>query len=93
MRRASPLTAISVSTTEISATGMKVFKYEHFNPVTGTKALLSQQGGQNGIILPCVHSTSNCIRIRFISKGTSVDKAIQVYVFIQVYVAPFWFVS
>ena len=38
MRRgASPVTEISVSTTEISVTGMKILPYEHFIPVTGMK--------------------------------------------------------
>ena len=36
-RRASPVTEISVSTTEISVTGMKIFPYERFIPVTGMK--------------------------------------------------------
>ena len=36
-RRASPVTEISVSTAEVSVTGMKTFPYEHFIPVTGMK--------------------------------------------------------
>ena len=40
-RRASPVTEISVSTTEISATGMKIFPYEHSSPVTGMKMFLT----------------------------------------------------
>ena len=36
-RRASPVTEISVSTPEISVTGIEIFPYEHFVPVTGTK--------------------------------------------------------
>ena len=38
-------------------------------------ALLSQQGGQNGIILPCMHFHFKSIQISFISKVTRVDKA------------------
>ena len=37
--------------------------------------LLFQQGGQNGIILPCMHFHFKSIRISFISKVTRVDKA------------------
>ena len=38
MRRwAIPVTEISVSVIEISVTGMKIFPYEHFIPVTGMK--------------------------------------------------------
>ena len=40
-RRASPVTEFSVSTTEISVTGMKIFPYEHFIPVTGMKKKLN----------------------------------------------------
>ena len=70
--RASPVTEIS--------NGMKIFTYEHFRPVTGTKhfdklALLSQQGRQNGIILPHMYFHFKSIRINFISKVTRVDKA------------------
>ena len=36
-RRASPVTEISVSTAEVSVTGMKTFPYEHFIPVTEMK--------------------------------------------------------
>ena len=36
-RRASPVTEISVSTTEISVTGMKILPYEHLVSVTGVK--------------------------------------------------------
>ena len=35
--RAGPVTEISVFATDISVTGMKIFPYEHFSPVTGTK--------------------------------------------------------
>ena len=41
-RRTSPATEISVSTTEISVTGMKIFPYEHFIPVTGMKKIQMQ---------------------------------------------------
>ena len=34
---AGPVTEISVFATETSVTGMKIFSYEHFSPVTGTK--------------------------------------------------------
>ena len=44
-RRASPVTKISVSTTEISATGMKIFPYEHSSPVTGMKFKKQNQNG------------------------------------------------
>ena len=39
---------------------------------------LSQQGGQNGIILPCMHFHLKSIQISFISKVTTVDKAMKV---------------
>ena len=32
-----PITEISVFSTKISVTGMKIFPYEHSSPVTGTK--------------------------------------------------------
>ena len=35
--RADPITEISVFATQISVTGMKIFPYEHYRPVTGTK--------------------------------------------------------
>ena len=35
--RAGPVTEISVFATEISVTGIKIFRYEHSSPVTGTK--------------------------------------------------------
>ena len=38
-------------------------------------ALLSQQGGQNGIILPLMHFHFKSIRISFISKVARVDRA------------------
>ena len=38
-------------------------------------ASLSQQGVQNGIILPCMHFHFKSIRINFITKVTRVDKA------------------
>ena len=41
-RRASPVTEISVSTAEVSVTGMKIFPYEHFIPVTGMKKIQIQ---------------------------------------------------
>ena len=35
--RAGPVTEISVFATDISGTGMKIFPYEHYSPVTGTR--------------------------------------------------------
>ena len=36
------VTEISVFPTEISATGLKIFPYEHSIPVTGTKRFLTK---------------------------------------------------
>ena len=41
-RRASPVTEISVSKAEISVTGMKIFPFKHFIPVTGMKKIQIQ---------------------------------------------------
>ena len=38
-------------------------------------ASLSKLGGQNGVILPCMHFDFKSIRISFISKVTRVDRA------------------
>ena len=38
-------------------------------------ASISKLGGQNGIILPCMHFHFKSIRISFISKATRVEKA------------------
>ena len=58
-RQACPVTEISVSTTEISATGLKIFPYEHSSLVTEKKFFfdkLASLGDQDAIILPCMHS-------------------------------------
>ena len=73
-----PCYEISVSST---VTGMKVFPYGTLRPGYRDEtffdklALLSKLGGQNGIILPCMHFHFKSIRISFISKVTRVDKA------------------
>ena len=66
-RRASPVTEISVSSTEISATRMK---FSHMNTpgwLPGRKfvdklASRSKLGGKNGVILPCMHFDFKSIR-------------------------------
>ncbi len=81
MRRwTSPVTDISVSANEISATGKEIFPYEHSSPVTRMhffeKAVsLSKLGGQNGIILPCIYFHFRNVRVSFISEVKSIDKA------------------
>ena len=79
-RRASQVTEILFVETEISATGLKMFPYEHFRGLPGRKvfdklASLSQQGGQNGVTLLCMHFHVKSIRISFITKVTRVNKA------------------
>ena len=72
---------ISLGKTEISATGLKIFPYEHSISVTGMKrfwqnwALLSQQNGQDSIILPSMYFYFGSMRFIFVSKDTKVDKA------------------
>ncbi len=66
--------------TEISATGKKIFPYEHSSPAAGTQLFFEKiasldLGGQNGIILPCIYFHFRNMRISSISKVTRVDKA------------------
>ena len=67
---------------EISATGLKIFPYEHSILVTGTTRFYqisfkpSQQSGQNGIILPSMYFYFRSMRFIFVySCVTRVDKA------------------